>query len=246
MNAIDRFPRLLRCCPVALGLIAMSVAAQVPVLAPSPPSVTVTATATTTVANDRLQAWLRAEAEDASPAAAASQANALVAKALAEAKTYPAVKVATAGYSTQQIAEKGKPVRWRVTQSVTLDSGDFTQVATLMSRLQDQGGMLLSGMAFSVSEKTRREAEDAETQQALKGWQARAQAAAQGLGFSAWRVGHVVVQTSGGGPVYPQMRAQAMASPGGAAPVNLEAGTSDVTVTVSGDAVLEPPQVPTR
>lgn len=235
----------LRCAASALAFAAGGVAAQMPPPVVQPPSVTVTSVVSTNVPNDRLQAWLRAESEDASPAAAASQTNATIAKALMEAKQYPAVKVATAGYSTQQIAEKGKPTRWRVTQSLSLDSGDFTQAATLMSRLQDQGGLLLSGMGFSVSEKTRREAEDSVTEQALKGWQARAQQAALGLGFTGWRVGHVVVQTSGPGPIYPQMRAQAMAQPAGA-PVTLEAGTTEVSVSVSGDAILEQPNLPTR
>lgn len=223
---------------VAVALLAARASAQMPPPGIGPPVVTVTAAVTTVVPNDRLQAWMRAEAEDASPATAASQTNTLVAKALAEAKLYKTVKVATAGYSTQQIAEKGKPTRWRVTQSITLDSNDFTQAATLMSRLQDQGGMLLSNMVFSLSDKIRKDAEDSVTEQAIKGWQARAQQAAQGLGFGAWRVGHVTVQTSGGGPVYPQMRVQAMAAPAGA-PVTLEAGTTEVSVTVSGEAVLE-------
>jgi predicted secreted protein len=224
---------------IAFSFVALAATAQAP--APNalpPPTVTVTGTATAIVTNDRLQAWLRAEAENVSPAAAAGQVNAVIAKALSDAKGYAAVKVATAGYSTQQITEKGKPTRWRVTQSISLDASDFTQAATLMSRLQDEGGLLLSGMGFSISERARREAEDSVTQQALKSWQARAQQAALGLGFSGWRVGRVTVQTSGGGPAYPLMRAQAMASPGGA-PVALEAGTTEVTVTVSGDAVLQ-------
>ena len=68
---------------------------------PTQPIVTVSASTTVTVSNDRLQAWLRAEAENPSPAAAASQVNAIIAKALASARSYPAVKLATAGYSTQ-------------------------------------------------------------------------------------------------------------------------------------------------
>ena len=231
-------PRCLRRLAVA-ALFVLVGGAGAQTTPPSPPSVTVTAVATSTVANDRLQAWLRAEAEDTSPAAAANQTNARIARALSEAKAFPAVHVATAGYATQQIAEKGKPTRWRVTQSITLESGDFVQAATLMTRLQESGSMLLSGMGFTISERARSEAEDALTAQALKGWQSRAHAAAQGLGFAAWRVGHVVVQTSG--PVFPQGRVQAMAAQGGA-PVPLEAGTTDVSVTVSGDAVLEQPK----
>ena len=228
----------------AVGLAVPCATAQVPV-GPQPPSVTVSASATAIVPNDRLQAWLRAEAENVSPAAA-SQVNATMAKAIVDAKVYPGVKVATAGYSTQQISERGKPTRWRVAQSISLDATDFTAAATLMSKLQDENGLLLSGMGFSLSEKTRREAEDSVTLQAIKSWQARAQQAANGLGFAAWRVGRVNVQASGGGPVYPVMRAQAMASVAAAPPVSLEAGTTEVTVTVSGDAALEAGQVPTR
>jgi predicted secreted protein len=222
----------------SLALAAVDARAQMPMPGAPPSSVTVTATATATVANDRLEASLRAEAENANPAAAASQVNASIAAALADAKAYPEVKIATAGYSTQQITQKGQPTRWHVTQSITLEAGDFARAATLITRLQDQGGLLLSGMGFSISETARRKAEDGVTQEALRSWQVRAEQAARGLGFGGWRVGHVTVQTSGGGSVYPLMRAQVMASPGGA-PVAVEAGTTEVTVTVSGDAVLQ-------
>jgi predicted secreted protein len=208
---------------------------------PGPPTVTVSASSTATVTNDRLLAWLRAEAENTSAAAAASQVNATVAKALATAKAYPAIKVASAGYSTYQVGEQNKPPRWHVSQSISLDATDFTAAATLVSKLQDEGGMLLSNMAFSLSDKARHDAEDSVTQQAIKGWQERAQRAAQGLGFGAWRTGRVTVQASEGGHVFPMVRAQAM-SVQAAAPVAVEAGTTEVTVTVTGDAVLEQPQ----
>jgi len=213
---------------------------------PPPSAVAVTAQVTVTVQYDRLQAWQRAEAENADPAAAASQVNGTIAKALASAKAYPAVKVATAGYSTQQISDKQKPNRWRVVQTLSLDSSDFTAAATLISRLQDEGGLLLSGMGFSLNDKTRRDAEDSVTHQAIKSWQARAQQAATGLGFLGWRPGHISVETGDAGRGYPVMRAQTMASSAGTAPVALEAGTTDVSVTVSGDAVVDTTAVPTR
>ena len=212
--------------------------------APIPPTVTVSATSTATVQNDRLQAWLRTEAENPNPAVAASQVNAAMAKALAVAKAYPAVKIATAGYSTQQIVDKPKTSRWRVVQSLSVDSSDFTAAANLISRLQDDDGLVLSGMGFSLADKTRRDAEDSVTQQAIQSWQARAQQAALGLGFSGWRPGHISVQSGDGGRVYPMMRAQVMAS--SPAPVATEAGTSEVSVTVSGEAILTQAAVPTR
>lgn len=224
---------------------AVNLRAQAAATAP-PSAVQVSASSSVVVQNDRLQAWMRVEAENANPAAAASQVNSAIAKALATARAFPAVKVATAGYSTQQILDKPKPSRWRVVQSLSLDSSDFTAAATLISRLQDEEGLLLSGMGFSLTDKTRRDAEDSVTQQAIKSWQARAQQAAIGLGFAGWRPGHVGVQTGDAGRPYPMMRAQAMASPAGSAPVALEAGTTEVSVTVSGEAVLDTTTVPTR
>ena len=57
---------------------------------------------------------------------------------------------------------------------------------------------------------------------------------------------HVSVQAGDGGRAYPVMRAQTLAGPTGAAPVALEAGTTDVSVTVSGEAVIDTARVPTR
>jgi predicted secreted protein len=226
-------PRIL----LAAILACAATLAQAQMSAPSQPIVTVTASATTTVANDRLQAWLRAEADNASASAAANQVNAAIAKALADAKAYPSVKVATAGYATYQVGEKPAAQRWRVVQTITLESGDFTAAANLITRLQDEDKLLLSGMGFTLSEKARRAAEDSVTQRAIRGWQQRAQEAAHGLGFAAWRPGRVTVQTGEPSRVYPMLRAQALGAP--AAPVQVEAGTTEVNVTVSGEAVLE-------
>ena len=145
-------------------LVATAACAAAPVLAqpapPQQPTVTVTASATATIANDRLQAWLRAEAENASAAAAASQVNATIGRALAEAKVHASIKVATAGYSTQQVSDKVRAQRWRVVQTISVEGGDFASAAALISRLQDEQGLLLSGMGFSLAEKTRRDAEE--------------------------------------------------------------------------------------
>jgi predicted secreted protein len=248
MTSVCNFSRVSGIVAVAGGWVAVAGAANLHAQVPAAlyqSAVTVSASSTVTVQNDRLQAWLRTEAESANPSAAASQVNTAMAKALASAKAYPAVKVATAGYSTQQVSDKQKPSRWRVAQTLSLDSGDFTAAATLISRLQDDDGLLLSGMGFSLGDKTRRDAEDGVTQQAIKSWQARAQQAANGLGFAGWHPGHVTVQTGDGGRVYPMMRAQAMSS-GGSAPVAIEAGTTEVSVTVSGEAILDSASGPTR
>lgn len=208
--------------------------------------VTVTASASANVANDRVQTWLRAESENASAAAAANDVNTRVTKALGRIKTLAGVTVQTSGYSTQQIAERGKPTRWRVAQTVSLEGSDFAAIATLVTQLQDEDGLLLSGIAFTVSEAKRRATEDELTQQALTSWRTRAQNAARGLGFGGWRPGHVTVSTNDFGRPRPFERSGVVAMSAAPAPVQLEAGVTDVTVTVTGDAVLDSARVAPR
>jgi predicted secreted protein len=210
---------------------------------PVTPVVTLTASATASVANDRMYAWLRAEADNADPARAAAEVNAKMAKALARAKGIAGVDVTTSGYSSYQVTEKNQPTRWRVTQSLSLDGSDFATMAALVSKLQADDLLLLSGMNFAVSPDGRRKAEDALTQQAIKAWQARAQNAARGFGSDAWRTGKVTIQTGDYTRPQPMMRmAPSAMSAGGAPPVSVEGGNTDVTVTVIGEAVLDSPR----
>lgn len=221
---------------VSTGLPLVAIAqSNVPV---TQPVVNVTASATAPLPNDRMTAWLRIEVDNADPVAAANEVNTKMGKALARAKAVKGVDVSTASYTSYQISERNQPSKWRVSQTLSLESSDFGALSGLVSKIQGEDGLVLSGMSFSVSTTARRAAEDALTQQAIKAWQARAQAAAQGFGAPSWRPGHVTVQ-AGDTMVRPQpmMRAAAGAM---AAPVVAEAGTSDITVTVSGEAILEP------
>lgn len=225
---------------VVACLVASSALAQTATAPDRIPSVTVNASATATLPNDRMSAWLRTESENASAAVAAADVNARMARALAKLKAQPAIKVASSGYSTNAIVEKGKPTRWRVSQAITLDSADFAVLATEVGKLQDDG-MLLSGLGFSLSDAARKSAGDSVTQQAIKSWQERAQNAAQALGYTAWRVGTVHVQTNDGARPYMAMRSEMKTMAAAPAPIAADAGTTDVTVNVSGDALLLSP-----
>jgi predicted secreted protein len=230
------------------GIAAAAAGAHAQVLrvdnAPTPqPVLAVTATASTTVANDRMDAWLRAEADGADAAQAGNDVNARMARALARAKGVRGVEAATSGYSTFQVESKDRAPRWRVSQTLTLQGGDFLALAGLVSRLQADDGLLVSGMSFSMTPATQRATEDALIEQAVKSWQQRAQVAAQAFGGATWRPGHVAIQTGEAGRPQPMMRAQALAT---AAPVNVEGGRSEVSVTVSGEAILETVRPPPR
>jgi predicted secreted protein len=227
----------------ALFAANTSLAQQPPTPAlPASPSVTVTGAASTKVQNDRMQVMVRAESEQTTAGAAATDVNTRMAKALAAAKAAPGVEAKSAGYSTWQQWEKGRPGKWRVSQTLSLTGADFPALAALLTKLQDEGGMLVSSIAFSLAPETRRRAEDALTTEAIRAWQQRAATASEALGFAAWQPGHVSVST---GDFAPQPRFDMMARAGAAAapapPVAVEGGTTELTVTVTGDAVLDKP-----
>jgi predicted secreted protein len=240
-------PRAIAATCVVMLAVAAQVAAQpLPPAAmpPRPPAVTLSASATASVPNDRMLAWLRAEADNADAAAAAGVVNARMAKALALAKDTKSIEASTSGYSSHQFTDKNQPPRWRVAQTLKLESGDFTALSALITKLQADGGLVVDGTQFSVSDASRRKAEDSLTQRAIKSWQARATEAAHGFGFDGWRVGSVAIQT--GESFRPQPVMRAMAFDAKSAPVAVEAGNSDITVTVSGEAVLESPRPTSR
>jgi predicted secreted protein len=167
-----------------------------------------------------------------------------MARVLAELKRLPAINVASTGYSTDPIVDKDKPRRWRVSQSIRLDSDDFAVLAEAVGKLQGEG-LLLGGLGYGLSDGARKRAEETLSRDAIKAWQQRAQVAAEALGFGAWRVGSVHVQTNDGARPYMMAMRSEMKAVGVAAapaPVAADAGTTDVTVSVSGDAVLSSPR----
>ena len=232
------FPAILAVVAASVFLPFAPTASAQPATSPEPPAVIVSASATASVANDRMMASLRAEADNADPAVAASTVNARMAKALARAKGVKGVEVSTSGYTSYQVTEKNQPPRWRVAQTLQVEGGDFTTLSTLVSQLQADGGLTVNGIGFSVGDHARKQAEDNLTQQAIEAWQVRVQAAARGFGYDGWRMGKVTVSSGDGARPQPMYRmATAMAA--SAAPVAVEAGNTEVTVTVTGDALLE-------
>jgi predicted secreted protein len=203
----------------------------------SQPIVTITASATSEVANDRMHAVLRAEADNPDAVQAANDVNARIGRALARAKAVAGVDASTTAYTSYQISEPNRPIRWRVTQTLALESSDFATLSALVSKLQGNDGLLLSGLVFSVSAATRRAAEDALMQQAINRWQQRAENAARGFRAAGFRAGRITIQTNDYGRPQPMLKAGMAAA--SAAPVSVEGGTSDVTVTVSGEAILD-------
>jgi len=99
---------------------------------PPQPVISVSASATSALPNDRMSAWLRAEVDNADPVAGANEINTRMGKALARAKAVRGVDASTTSYTSYQISERNQPTRWRISQTLQLESSDFAALAGLV------------------------------------------------------------------------------------------------------------------
>ncbi|MBK7473234.1 MAG: SIMPL domain-containing protein [Betaproteobacteria bacterium] len=151
------------------------------------------------VDNDRMTVLLQAEAEKPDAGVASAEVNIKMAKALALAKGVSGVTAKSLNYSTDQVMEKGKLVRWRVTQLLQIETADFAAGANLATRLQDEG-LLLSSLTFSVSPEARRKALAQLQHDALVEWQSRARQAAASMGYAGYAPGRLAINAGDSGP----------------------------------------------
>jgi predicted secreted protein len=193
------------------------------------------------VGNDLLQAQMRLEVSDQSPARVAQLLNTTVNEALKKAATFPAVKAASGNYTTYPIYGKNNRLDgWRGNAQIRLESRDFKAAGELIGELQTN--LQLAGVSFTVAPETRRQLEDELVGEGLAAFRKRAEAIRASLGGSSYRIVHVGINRDG---YHPQpmldgvvaMRAMAAPAP------EFSGGESDLTMQVSGTIeIIFPPE----
>lgn len=187
------------------------------------------------VQNDLMLATLYAEQNGEDAAKAANSVNRVVNDALRAAGEFKAVKAASAGYQTYPVYSKANRIEgWRVRSEIRLESRDFKALSSLIGKLQS--GMQLSYLGFSVSREARKQAEDEMIAEAIANFRARADIVRQSLNARGYKIQRMNVGAGGFHP-HPVL-ARALKSQDVAAP-NVEGGTSQVTVSVSGTVEIE-------
>lgn len=185
------------------------------------------------VANDRMQATLYATAEDTDAARLAGEINRTMDWALKAAKARTKVEARTTDYRTYPVKEKLR--RWRATQELLLEGSDFAELGGLIGQLQER--LQVSSINFFVSPERRKTIEDELITQALDAFKQRAELVRKQLAAKGYRLVDLSINTGGAQPV-PMMRAAFMES-ASVAPPAVEAGTSTLTLNVSGVVELQ-------
>ena len=190
------------------------------------------------VDNDRMQATLNVTGEDGNAARLADQINRNMDWALKTAKAYPKVQSRTASYQTHPVYDKDKIQRWRATQELLLEGAEFAQLGELIGKLQER--LQVAAITFSVSPERRAMVEDELIAKALEAFKQRAELVRKQLSAKSYRIVTVSINQDGVVPIpRPMLRAKGMMEMSSVAAPAVEAGTSTLSVGVSGIIELQ-------
>lgn len=201
--------------------------------APQPPEFNVVgfqAQASREAPNDQLVAVLAIETQGVDPVALAATVNRRMSEALKTAAGFPSVKARSGNYQTlPRYRENQRIDSWQVSQELRLESADFAAAAKLIGKLQES--LVVRNMSVRLSPEARRAAEDGLISEAMAAFRARAELVREAMKSSGYRIRNLDIGTTGHFPPQPMFSMRAEAA---RAPVAVEAGVSQVTVTVSG------------
>jgi predicted secreted protein len=197
--------------------------------------VSLQAEATREIPNDRLSTSLAAEAEGREPAALSGLINRRMTDALSIAKSYPAVELKSGSYQIIPVYGRDRKIEgWRARQDLQIQSGDFAAASELIGKLQ--GLLSIKDLSLGLTVQARRGVENALVAEAIAAFQQRAAIVKDALKGTSYRVRRLDINTAG---FSPPPRTVAFASRASAEVPALEAGSSQVTVQVSGTIQIQ-------
>lgn len=184
-------------------------------------------------APDEITATLRVEARAGSAAAAQSQANAAMERALQAAQAVPELRASTGRYYAGRL-EEGR--QWQASQGLILRGSEPARLLELAGTLQGQG-LVLEGIGWSLSEPQRREALAEAEREAIARLRARAETLAGQLCQGVAAIRELQVETEGRLPPRPMM-AMAPSLASSRREVAPVAVPEDLTLTATATATL--------
>ncbi|VXD03193.1 conserved exported hypothetical protein [Pseudomonas sp. 8Z] len=191
------------------------------------------------VAHDLMHVTLYTESQSADPAKLAAEITTTLNKTLEQARKVAGIAVKLGSRNSYPVYDdKGQKISaWRERAEVRLESADFARLSGLTGELLQS--MKMAGMDFSIASATRKSHEDAMLKDAIDAFKARAQLATQALGGTGYKLVNLNINSGGFQSPVPMRAyaAKAMERMDAAPTPQIEAGTSQVTV--SADGVIE-------
>jgi predicted secreted protein len=223
----------------SVALMAQGAFAQSAMMQPQPSGVlSLSAQASAEVPQDVVNITLFYEQETQDASSLTSTLNQRADAALREAKGVDNVTARSGSFTVYPSTDRdGKISAWRGRTEVVLESKDFAAASKLAGKMSNS--MQVGNVTFSLSPEAERAAGQKLSTEAIASFRSEAQASAQAFGYSNYSIREVNVGRNGSSPRPVMMMARSMnADAKMAAPMALEAGTSTVTVNVSGSVQM--------
>ena len=188
------------------------------------------------VARDLMIVTLYSEAQDTDPAKLAAQITSTMNKALGQARQVKDITLRQGSRNSYPIYDTTgqKITGWRERAELRMESSDFAALSKLTGEML--GEMKMAGMDFAIADPTRKTSEDALLKDAVNAFKARAQLATEALGGKGYKIVNLNLNSNG----YPQpylrapMMMKAESKDSGSMTPEVEAGTSQVSMTADG------------
>ena len=244
----SRFTSLRR-AGAAAALGALALAASLPSHAQQVPAerrnaVSFSATATEELTQDLLIVTLQANKDGTQASEVQTALKQLLDAGLTEARKAAkpgALEVRTGSFSIYpRYSSQGKISGWQGQAQLVIEGTDMAGIAQTVGRLNQ---LNVVNVNYGLSRALREKHEAAVTAQAIASYRAKAQEMAKAFGFNGYVLGEVSVQSGDPGfearPVM-MMKAARADMAAASAPLPVEPGKGQVTVTVSGQVILTP------
>ena len=185
------------------------------------------------IPNDQLTVIMAVEEEGKEAEKIANKINKDMAWALDNVKKHKDIDSRSLSYNTQPIYDKRVVIGWRANQQLKLTSDHIPKLTGLVGELQQR--LQVKSMNFSPKRETRERYENELIEEAMLAFKKRVEIIKKHMDEKNTRIVNIHINTSGGypRPVYAESRVMAMDAMAKSAPA-IEAGTSKVTVTISG------------
>ncbi|MGY4534916.1 putative secreted protein [Pseudomonas sp. TE3786] len=195
------------------------------------------------VAHDLMNVTLYTEAQNNDPAKLAADTTQTLNIAVERARQSKEVTVKLGSRNSYPIYDNnGQQITgWRERGEIRLESADFATLSKLTAELLKD--LKMGSMDFAIATPTRKKAEDELLKDAVAAFKARADIATAAVGGKSYKLVSLNLSSAGFQPIRP-MRMEAMASMSmskSAAPQEIEAGTSEVTVAADGVIEVQMP-----
>lgn len=188
------------------------------------------------IPNDLMQVTLSVQHQDLSANKAARKVNKDMKWALQLLKSHKGIKFQTANYSTNPVYQKNRISAWSARQNLQLSSTDFDKLSDIIGRLQER--LSVNQMNFTAKPSTRDQVQNELISEALKAYKNKAKIVQKSMSASAYDIIEININPSHQQPVYRERMMMSTAK-ADSAPVAVQSGNSNISVTVSGRIQLK-------